>query len=59
MADEDPHKKEANELRLVAAEIIRRLYVRKELSQLKLLRMQCDRSVEEIEKHQPKESDKP
>ena len=40
----------ANDLRLYAAEIIRQLYTAGEVDQLKLLKLQCERSLAEIEK---------
>lgn len=41
---------DANQLRLIAAEIIHKLYDAGEITQLELLEMQAKRSVEEIKK---------
>lgn len=43
-------KNENNEKRLIAAQIIFELYESKDISQLNLLKMQAERSIEEIEK---------
>ena len=39
-----------NELRLFAAEVIRKLWSAKDLSQLNLLKMQVESSIEDLEK---------
>lgn len=44
---------EANEMRLIAAEIIRQLYEAKQRGQLELLEMQVKRSLEELTRPQP------
>ena len=44
---------EANDNRLIAAEIIRRLYAEGNAVQLELLKMQVERSLEEIRKQLP------
>lgn len=43
-------KNENNELRLFAAEVIRKLWSAKDLSQLNLLKMQVESSIEDLEK---------
>lgn len=43
-------KSENNELRLFAAEVIRKLWSAKDLSQLNLLKMQIESSIEDLEK---------
>ena len=44
-----PVVNEANEFRLLAHELIQRLYVAGERNHLQLLRDHCDRAIEEIE----------
>ena len=41
---------EANEIRLVANEIMRKLYYAGQREQLKILRMYAERAIEEIDK---------
>jgi hypothetical protein len=44
-----PAVNEANEFRLLAHELIRRLYVAAERPHLRLLRDHCDRALEELD----------
>ena len=53
MAKKRLTEKELNELRCVAADVIIVLYENKSVSQLKLLKMQCDRSLEELGHKEP------
>ena len=49
--------KELNELRCVAADMIIVLYENKSVSQIELLKMQCDRSLEELGHKEPTENE--
>jgi hypothetical protein len=47
--------KEANQLRLIAAEIIHKLWEAGEVTQLELLEMQAKRSVEDLKNRTPEQ----
>jgi len=52
-----PNRDENNEIRCIAAEIICRLYKAKDRSQLEMLKVQCERSIEELDKEEHNGSD--
>lgn len=53
MSEATTAKDDSNELRCVAAEIVRQLYLRGNGSQLELLKAQVDRSLEELRRKAP------